>query len=283
MGSAKYSILGWYLLSHRDCNISSQSLLTYNVSNNNSGIILMILSLYVTWPLFLSAFKNLSLFCMFGIWLCEDFLFGSLYLVFCNLSVVFNGFFFSVLEKFSSMILIKIFSRLMKWASSPSSHIILSLRLSIVSPITQMFHFRNFLVLTCPSINGSISDFIFSNSEILFLSWILFFMIQSVVQVLLPRFPTSRIPSVSLFLIQSISVFKSERFSVILCFLAFFTIFLCFLQFLFAFSQFLYGIFIHFILYELCYLDEFGAKVIFLYFSDMKIFNSSCQKISDLW
>ena len=63
---AGYSRLGWHLCSLRVCMTSVQDLLTFIVSGQNSGVILIGLPLYVTSPLPLTSFNILSLFCEFG-------------------------------------------------------------------------------------------------------------------------------------------------------------------------------------------------------------------------
>ena len=62
-------------------------LLTFRVSVEKSGIILIGLPLYVTWPFPIAAFKILSLLCIFNVLIImwqENFLFCS-NLVFCEL------------------------------------------------------------------------------------------------------------------------------------------------------------------------------------------------------
>ena len=78
---ARYSSLGWHLCSLRVCMTSDQALLAFIVSVGKSGIILMGLPLYVTWPFFLVAFNIISLFYGFSVLIIvlrEDFLFWSL-------------------------------------------------------------------------------------------------------------------------------------------------------------------------------------------------------------
>jgi hypothetical protein len=64
---AGYSSLGWHLYSLRVCMTSDQALLAFIVSIGKSGIILMGLPLYVTWPFFLIAFNIISLFYGFSV------------------------------------------------------------------------------------------------------------------------------------------------------------------------------------------------------------------------
>jgi hypothetical protein len=62
-----YSSLGWHLCSLRIYMRSAQDLLAFKVSGEKSGVILIGLSLYVTWPFSLTAFNILSLFSAFGV------------------------------------------------------------------------------------------------------------------------------------------------------------------------------------------------------------------------
>ena len=62
-----YSSLGWHLCSLRVCMSSAQDLLAFIVSIEKSGVILIVLPLYVTWPFSLAAFNILSLFCVFSV------------------------------------------------------------------------------------------------------------------------------------------------------------------------------------------------------------------------
>ena len=64
---AGYSRLGWHLCSLRVCMRSAQDLLAFMVSGEKSGVILIGLALYVTWPFSLTAFNILSLFSAFGV------------------------------------------------------------------------------------------------------------------------------------------------------------------------------------------------------------------------
>ena len=61
---AGYSSLGWHLCSLRVCVTSVQAL---SVSVEETGVILISLTLYVTWPFPLAAFNILSLFCAFSV------------------------------------------------------------------------------------------------------------------------------------------------------------------------------------------------------------------------
>ena len=64
---AGYSSLGWHLCSLRVCMRSAQDLLVFIASGEKSGVILIGLPLYVTWPFSLTAFNILSLFSTFGV------------------------------------------------------------------------------------------------------------------------------------------------------------------------------------------------------------------------
>ena len=64
---AGYSSLGWHLCSLRVCMTSAQDLLAFIVSGEKSGVILIGLPSYVTWPFSLTAFNILSLFYAFGV------------------------------------------------------------------------------------------------------------------------------------------------------------------------------------------------------------------------
>jgi hypothetical protein len=115
------------------------------------------------------------------------------------------------LGKWSSIILLKIFSGPWSCGSSPSSiPIIHRLDLFMVSQIFWMFCVRNFLDLTFSLAGVSISSIISSTPESLSsISCTLLVMFVSVVPVLLPRFSISRIPSGCIFFIASISNFRS--------------------------------------------------------------------------
>ena len=65
--SAGYSSFGWHLCSLRVCMRSAHDLLAFIVSGEKSGLILIGLPLYVTWPFSLTAFNILSLFSAFGV------------------------------------------------------------------------------------------------------------------------------------------------------------------------------------------------------------------------
>jgi hypothetical protein len=77
---AGYSILGWLSCSLSVCITSVQVLLAFTVSGEKTGVILIGLPLYVTWPFSFTAFNILSLFSafVFLIIMCqEEFLFWS--------------------------------------------------------------------------------------------------------------------------------------------------------------------------------------------------------------
>ena len=61
-----YCSLGCHLCSLKVCMSSAQDILTFIVSGEKSGIILIGLPLYVTWPFPLISFNILSLYCAFG-------------------------------------------------------------------------------------------------------------------------------------------------------------------------------------------------------------------------
>ena len=68
---------------------SDQALLSFVVSVEKSGVILIGLPLHVTWPFSLAALNILSLFCVFIVSLCDEriFFLGLIYFVFCRLLV----------------------------------------------------------------------------------------------------------------------------------------------------------------------------------------------------
>jgi hypothetical protein len=59
---AGYSNVGWHLCSLRVCKTSVQDFLAFRVSVEKSGIVLIVLPLYVTWPFQILAGFNIS-FC----------------------------------------------------------------------------------------------------------------------------------------------------------------------------------------------------------------------------
>ena len=62
-----YNSLGWHLCSLRACMTSDQALLAFIVSVEKSGVILIGLPLYVTWPFFIAVYNNFSLYCVFSV------------------------------------------------------------------------------------------------------------------------------------------------------------------------------------------------------------------------
>ena len=64
---AEYSTLGWNLCSLRVCMTSVQALLACSVSVEKSGVILIGLTLHITWSFSLAVFNILSLYCAFGV------------------------------------------------------------------------------------------------------------------------------------------------------------------------------------------------------------------------
>ena len=77
---AGYISLGWHLFSLSVCITSVQDLLAFIVSGEKSGIILIGLPLYVTWPFSLAAFNILCLFNAFVVLIImcrEEFLYCS--------------------------------------------------------------------------------------------------------------------------------------------------------------------------------------------------------------
>ena len=61
------SSLGCYPWSLSVCRTSVQDLLAFIVSMEKSGVILIVLPLYVTWPFSVVVLNNFSLFCMFNV------------------------------------------------------------------------------------------------------------------------------------------------------------------------------------------------------------------------
>jgi hypothetical protein len=74
------SSLGRHFCSLSVCITSVQDLLAFIISGEKSGVILIVLPLYVTWPFSLTAFNTLSLFSAFVVLIImcrEEFLFWS--------------------------------------------------------------------------------------------------------------------------------------------------------------------------------------------------------------
>jgi hypothetical protein len=63
----EYCSLGWHLCSLTVCMTSLQGLLALRVSVEKSGLILIGLPLYVTFPFSLMGFNVLSLFCTLNV------------------------------------------------------------------------------------------------------------------------------------------------------------------------------------------------------------------------
>ena len=128
-----YSSLGWHLCSLRVCKTFEQILLAFIDSVETSGVILKGLLLYVTWSCSLAAFDILSLFYAFSVLIImwwEYFLFWSHLFIFLQISCTCMAFSFFRFGKFSSMILLKIFSGPLSWESLFSS-ILITLRFGI--------------------------------------------------------------------------------------------------------------------------------------------------------
>jgi hypothetical protein len=101
---------------------SAQDLLSFRVSGEKSGIIQIGLPLYATCTFSLTAFNILSLFCAFGVLIIItrgiSFLVSSVWFSVDFLYVY--GHFFR-LGKFSSVILLKMFTGPLSWESSLTS------------------------------------------------------------------------------------------------------------------------------------------------------------------
>jgi hypothetical protein len=63
----EYSHLGWHLCSLRVCMTFVQDLLAFRVLVEKSGVILIGLSLYATWPFSVKVLNILYLFCAFSV------------------------------------------------------------------------------------------------------------------------------------------------------------------------------------------------------------------------
>jgi hypothetical protein len=117
----------------------------------------------------------------------------------------------------------------------------------------------------------SISSFVSSMPEIFsFFSYIKFVLLASFVPVLFPRFSISRISSVCVSLIASISTFSSYTilFLSFTCLIGFPCIFKVFICFFFKGLHHLYAI---------------GFEVIFLCFSCDRISRACCRGVAVLW
>ena len=137
---AQYSSLGWRLRSLRDCKTSAKALLSFKVSVEKSGVILIGLSIYVTWFLipcgFYYSFFVLYIQC-FGYYVVGGLSF-LVHSIWCSISFlyVYKHVFIQVREFFFYNLVEDIFWAL-SWESS-SIPIILRFDLFIVSQFSQM-------------------------------------------------------------------------------------------------------------------------------------------------
>lgn len=164
--------------------------LDFRVSMQKPSVILVGLSLYVSWPLSLTAFNVLYLLYVFSCFLMwqEDFLFWSSLFDVLYDSCALIGISFFRLGK-CSMILLKTFSVSFTWVSSPSSiPIIFRLGLFMVSQISWKCCVRIFPDLTFSLTEVSIPSIMSLVPEILSsISCILLMRLPSVVPVQLPK------------------------------------------------------------------------------------------------
>jgi hypothetical protein len=128
---------------------STQNLLAFRFSGKKSGVILIGLHFYVTWPFPLTSFDILSLFCALGVFIiCEGWNFFQVHSTWSSVDFFFlyiHSHLFR-LFKFSSIILLNIFTGPLSWEYSLCSiPIILRFLLLTVSWISWMFWVRNFL------------------------------------------------------------------------------------------------------------------------------------------
>jgi hypothetical protein len=211
---AGYYSLGWHLNSLRVYMTSSQDLLAFIVSKEKSGVILVCLPLYVTSPLSLTAFNILSSFCAFGFFIImcqEGFLLWSGLFGVLQAFCIFMGITLFRLGKFSSIILLKIFTGHLRWKSSLSSiPIILRFGHLIVSWVFWIFWVKIFLHVTFSLILVSMFSLVSSGPEILSsISCILLVMLASVAADFFPVFSIYRVVSLYDFFIVSTSIFRS--------------------------------------------------------------------------
>ena len=129
------------------------------------GVILIGLPLYVTWPYSLATFNILSLFCAFSVCYYVKKGFSSL-VPFFWCSCTFMAISFFRLGKFSSTILLKIFSGPLSWESLFSIQIILKFGIFIVSWNSWMLLARIVLYFEFSLTVVSISSTVFSITEI---------------------------------------------------------------------------------------------------------------------
>ena len=101
------------------------SLLAFIVFVEKSGVILMGLPLYATWPFSLAAFNNLSLHCAFCVLIVRRFYFLSHLFGVLSASCTFMSISFFRLGMFFSMIFLKTFSGPLNWESLFSSLLII--------------------------------------------------------------------------------------------------------------------------------------------------------------